>query len=105
MSSWEDFKKDAIKLKDRFLQKAKQLKDIGKIKLQIYNIEGDKEKCFKFIGSRVYEYYKLKRRRSVMADSIIKDNLLRLDKLIEKIKELNVELEKVKKSNIKADNI
>lgn len=105
MSSWEDFKNDMIKLKDKFIKGASKLTKISNIKLKIYNLEGEKEKCFKQIGIKVYEYYKSgKTSNSAITDKVVKSSISRIESLENSIKELNSELEKVKKFDVKSDN-
>ena len=84
---------------------ASKLTELGRIKLNIYNFEKEKEKCFKEIGIRIYENYKSgKTNVSVLADKAVKSSISRIESLENSIKELKSELEQVKKSDPKTDN-
>ena len=93
---WDDFTKTIRDGVDTVVEKTEEFTKIGRHKVDIINIKRNIEKNFAELGGRVYHLMVEKKKTQISDDKEVKVLLERVKVLEKKLKDKNVEIEKIK---------
>jgi hypothetical protein len=93
---WQDVKSSVKKGVSTAADKTEEYGKIGKVKLDIMNLNKQLDKTFKDLGEKAYETLKAKSKANLADDSAVKDMVAKIDELKKNVIDKEAEIEKIK---------
>ena len=97
MSLWDDIKKRTKEWADVAIDKSQELSHIGKLKLDIINIQRKIEREFVALGGLVYELIEQEKTTKIVSNKDIKSSVANIAKLENELEDKKKELEEIGK--------
>ncbi|HDQ46225.1 MAG TPA: hypothetical protein ENN17_12140 [bacterium] len=94
---WQDVKQSVKKGVSTAADKTEEYGKIGKIKLDIMNVEKQLDKAFRELGEKTHEGLKVKTKANLSEDGKIKGMVEKIDALKKNISDKKAEIETIKK--------
>ncbi len=96
MTKWDDLAKSLKEGVDTVVEKTEELTRMGKIRVEIINLNRQIEKLFADLGGKAYHLMVDEQKRQISGNPEVKDCIARIKELEEKLKLKEAELENVK---------
>ncbi len=93
---WQDVKDSVKKGVTTAADKTEEYGKIGKVKLDIMNLNKQLDKNFKDLGEKTYETLKAKSKANLADDSAAKDMVAKIDEVKKNLADKEAEIEKIK---------